>query len=87
MSNPRLLLLDELSLGLAPIVVQHLYEVIPDIMATGTAVLLVEQDIGRAMSAASYVHCLLEGRVTLEGGPAELDHTAVRAAYFGIRPR
>jgi branched-chain amino acid transport system ATP-binding protein len=86
MSNPRLLLLDELSLGLAPIVVQRLYEVIPDIMATGTAVLLVEQDIGRAMSAADYVHCLLEGRVTLEGGPAELDHTAVRAAYFGIRP-
>jgi branched-chain amino acid transport system ATP-binding protein len=84
MANPRLLLLDELSLGLAPIVVQRLYEVLPDITAGGTAVLLVEQDIGRAVAAADHVQCLLEGRVTLEGDPAELDRAAVRTAYFGI---
>ena len=84
MGNPRLLLVDELSLGLAPIIVQRLYEVLPSITAAGTAVLLVEQDIGRAVAAADHVKCLLEGRVTLEGRPADLDRATVRAAYFGI---
>jgi branched-chain amino acid transport system ATP-binding protein len=84
MSNPRLLLVDELSLGLAPIIVQRLYGFLPDITASGTTVLLVEQDVGQAIAAADRVQCLLEGRVTLEGNSADLDRRTVRAAYFGI---
>jgi branched-chain amino acid transport system ATP-binding protein len=84
MSNPRLLLLDELSLGLAPVVVQSLYAILPDITAQGTTVLLVEQDVGQAIAAADRVQCLLEGRVTLEGRAADLDRGAITGAYFGI---
>jgi branched-chain amino acid transport system ATP-binding protein len=84
MNNPRLLLLDELSLGLAPIVVQGLYAVLPEITAAGTSVLLVEQDVGQALAAANRVQCLLEGRVTLEGDANDLDRTAIRSAYFGM---
>ncbi len=84
MSNPRLLLLDELSLGLAPVIVQRLYGVLPEITASGTTILLVEQDVGQAIAAADRVQCLLEGRVTLEGNASDLDRQAVRVAYFGI---
>ncbi len=84
MNNPTLLLLDEISLGLAPVVIQSLYAVIPDIGAEGTTILLVEQDVGQAISAADRIQCLLEGRVTLEGAADEIDRDAVRAAYFGI---
>jgi branched-chain amino acid transport system ATP-binding protein len=84
MSNPRLLLLDEVSLGLAPVVVKQLYAALADIRATGTTVLLVEQDIGQALAAADVAYCLLEGRVSLHGRPADLDREAVAAAYFGI---
>jgi branched-chain amino acid transport system ATP-binding protein len=84
MSNPRLLLLDELSLGLAPVVVQRLYETLPAITAAGTTVLLVEQDVAQAIAAAQWVQCMLEGHVTLEGSATELDRAAVRAAYFGL---
>ena len=84
MNNPTLLLLDELSLGLAPVIVQNLYAVLPDVGAHGTTILLVEQDVGQAITAADRVQCLLEGRVTLEGDAKSLDRDAVRAAYFGI---
>jgi branched-chain amino acid transport system ATP-binding protein len=83
MSNPRLLLCDEISLGLAPIVIRDIYRVLPQISAEGTAVLIVEQDINQALDAADRVYCLQEGRVTLEGRPAELTRTAIAAAYFG----
>lgn len=84
MSNPRLLLLDEASLGLAPIVVRHLYAAMPLIVEQGTAVLLVEQDIGQAVAVASRVYCLLEGRVVLSGRPDELTREQISAAYFGM---
>jgi branched-chain amino acid transport system ATP-binding protein len=84
MSNPKLLLLDELSLGLAPVIVQSLYEVLPGVSASGTTILLVEQDVGQAVAAADRVQCLLEGRVTLEGNARDLDRDAIRAAYFGL---
>jgi branched-chain amino acid transport system ATP-binding protein len=83
MSNPRLLLLDEVSLGLAPVVVKQLYGALADISATGTTVLLVEQDIGQALAAADLAYCLLEGRVSLHGRPADLDRETIAAAYFG----
>ena len=85
MANPRLLLLDEVSLGLAPIVVRRIYEALPAIRAAGTTVVLVEQDIGQALRAADRVYCLLEGRVALEGVPAELDRDQIATAYFGVR--
>ncbi len=85
MANPRLLLLDEVSLGLAPVIVKQLYETIPEIAKSGTTILLVEQDIGRAMRAADRVYCLLEGRVSLQGASSELSRDEVTSAYFGLR--
>jgi branched-chain amino acid transport system ATP-binding protein len=84
MSNPRLLLLDEVSLGLAPIVVKQLYAELPRIRAAGTTVLLVEQDVGQALGVADRVSCLLTGTVALEGTPAGLDRQDIRRAYFGM---
>ena len=83
-ANPRMLLLDELSLGLAPVVVQRIYAMLPQILGTGVTVLLVEQDVSQAMRVASHLHCLLEGRSTLEGRPANVTPDQVEAAYFGM---
>ncbi|MGZ4334696.1 MAG: ABC transporter ATP-binding protein [Gaiellaceae bacterium] len=83
MSNPRLLLLDELSLGLAPIVIDALYSCIGEIAGEGTTVVLVEQDVGRALATAARAYCLLEGRVSLHGATAELTRERVVDAYFG----
>ena len=83
-ANPRVLLLDELSLGLAPVVVQRIYAMLPQILETGLTVLLVEQDVSQALRVASRVHCLLEGRTTLEGEPGDLTPERVEAAYFGL---
>jgi branched-chain amino acid transport system ATP-binding protein len=83
-ANPRVLLLDELSLGLAPIVVQRIYGMLPQILATGLTVLLVEQDVSQALRVASRIHCLLEGRTTLVGTPASIGADQVEAAYFGL---
>jgi branched-chain amino acid transport system ATP-binding protein len=84
MSNPRLLLCDEISLGLAPIVVRDIYQRLPAIVAEGTAVVVVEQDVMQALSASSYLYCLQEGRVLLEGVARKLDREAIKAAYFGV---
>jgi branched-chain amino acid transport system ATP-binding protein len=84
MTNPRLLLLDEVSLGLAPVVVEEVYRSLQTLIEGGTTILLVEQDLARAMSVASRVVCLLEGRVVLEGAAAELTREQVTDAYFGL---
>ncbi|HTU74874.1 MAG TPA: ABC transporter ATP-binding protein [Trebonia sp.] len=86
-ANPRVLLLDELSLGLAPVIVQRIYDVLPRILESGVTVLLVEQDVAQARRVASYLHCLLEGRTTLEGPPADFTPEQVEAAYFGLASR
>ena len=83
-ANPRVLLLDELSLGLAPVVVQRIYGMLPQILATGLTVLLVEQDVSQALRVATHLQCLLEGRTTLEGTPAQFTSEQVEAAYFGM---
>ncbi|ERF84329.1 ABC transporter ATP-binding protein [Bradyrhizobium viridifuturi] len=83
MSNPQVLLCDEISLGLAPIVVEDIYRMLPQIRSGGTAVVLVEQDIARALRAADRFYCLQEGRVTLSGKPDDVDQDTIRAAYFG----
>ena len=82
-SGPRLLLLDEISLGLAPAVVDGLYDALAELRAAGTATILVEQDLDRAMSACPDLICLLEGRVVLRAAAAEADRDDVIAAYFG----
>lgn len=84
MANPRLLLLDEVSLGLAPVVVKQVYEAMPAITDAGTTALVVEQDIGQALAVADRVVCLLEGRVSLEGVPGDLERDVITAAYFGM---
>jgi branched-chain amino acid transport system ATP-binding protein len=83
-ANPRVLMLDELSLGLAPVVVQRIYGMLPQILTTGLTVLLVEQDVSQALRVASHIQCLLEGRTTLEGRPANVTADQVEAAYFGL---
>jgi branched-chain amino acid transport system ATP-binding protein len=83
-ANPRLLLLDELSLGLAPVVVARIYDTLPELLASGVTVLLVEQDVSQALRVASGVHCLLEGRTTLTGKPADLTAAGIESAYFGL---
>jgi branched-chain amino acid transport system ATP-binding protein len=83
-ANPRVLLLDELSLGLAPVIVQRIYGMLPQILESGITVLLVEQDVSQALRVATHLQCLLEGRTTLEGTPAEVNREQVEAAYFGV---
>ena len=84
MSNPRILLLDELSLGLSPAVVRRLYDLLPDLLAGGMTILLVEQDVTQALRVSDWAHCLLEGRITLSGRPGNLMPAQVEAAYFGL---
>jgi branched-chain amino acid transport system ATP-binding protein len=84
MANPRLLLLDEVSLGLAPIVISQLYAALPRIREGGTSVLLVEQNIDQALAAADRAYCLLKGRVSLAGRPVEMSRADVTRAYFGV---
>jgi branched-chain amino acid transport system ATP-binding protein len=85
MSNPRLLLLDEVSLGLAPVVVDAVYKSLANVISEGATVVLVEQDLTRALRVAGRVICLLEGRVVLEGEARSLDRDRVVNAYFGLR--
>jgi branched-chain amino acid transport system ATP-binding protein len=87
MANPRVLLLDELSLGLAPTMVRRIYGVLPELVQDGMAVLLVEQDVAQALRVANRFQCLLEGRTTLEGKPAEATTAKIEAAYFGLAGR
>jgi branched-chain amino acid transport system ATP-binding protein len=83
-ANPRVLLLDELSLGLAPVIVQRIYAMLPQVLESGITVLLVEQDVSQALRVATHLQCLLEGHTTLEGTPAEVTREQVEAAYFGV---
>ena len=84
MANPRLLLLDEASLGLAPIVVRQVYAALPEIRSAGATIILVEQNIDQALAAADRVYCLLEGRVSLAGPAASVTRDRITAAYFGL---
>jgi branched-chain amino acid transport system ATP-binding protein len=83
MANPRILLCDEISLGLAPVVIRRIYAALPRIKAQGTSLILVEQDIVQALQVADRVYCFQEGRMSLTGRPAELDRDRIHNAYFG----
>ncbi|MBF9033202.1 ATP-binding cassette domain-containing protein [Rhodobacterales bacterium HKCCE2091] len=83
MSNPRVLLCDEISLGLAPVVIRDIYAALPRIRESGASVVVVEQDIGTALKVAGRVYCIMEGRVTLEGTPDTVSRDDIHRAYFG----
>jgi branched-chain amino acid transport system ATP-binding protein len=85
MTNPDLLLLDEVSLGLSPLAVDRVYDSLRELMKAGATVVLVEQDLTRAMAVADRVLCMLEGRIVLEGRTEELTREAITEAYFGLR--
>jgi branched-chain amino acid transport system ATP-binding protein len=87
MTNPRVLLLDEVSLGLAPVAVDAVYRSLQALIDSGATVVLVEQDLSRALEVADRVACMLEGRIVLEGVPSELSREQVTEAYFGLRRR
>lgn len=84
MSNPEVILFDEISLGLAPVVIKDIYAALPKIQRTGASVVIVEQDIGQALKVADRVYCMMEGRVTLSGTPETLSREAIHEAYFGV---
>jgi branched-chain amino acid transport system ATP-binding protein len=84
LTNPELLMLDEVSLGLSPLAVDRVYASLQTLLASGTTILLVEQDLNRAMHVAGRVICMLEGRIVLEGKAKDLTREQVTAAYFGL---
>lgn len=84
MSNPDLILFDEISLGLAPVIIKSIYDALPGIVGEGMSAVIVEQDISKALSVSDRVYCLMEGRVTLEGASDAISRDAISHAYFGI---
>ena len=84
MANPELILFDEISLGLAPVIIKSIYETMPDIIGSGMTAMIVEQDISKALSVSSRVYCLQEGRVSLEGRTGQVGRDEITAAYFGM---
>ena len=85
MARPKLLLCDEISLGLAPKVIGEIYAMIPRIRATGTAIVIVEQDVSLAQRCADRIYCMLEGRITLTGKSSEISRDQITEAYFGVK--
>src|SRR5262245_52274387 len=83
MANPRVLLVDEISLGLSPLVVQRLYEVLTAVRREGTTLVVVEQDVSQVLAVAHHVYCLRRGAISLDGLPQDLDRAQIAAAYFG----
>ncbi|MEJ8823196.1 ABC transporter ATP-binding protein [Variovorax humicola] len=84
MSNPEVLLCDELSLGLAPIVIREIYAAMPDITREGMTVVIVEQDVTMAQRVSRRIYCLQEGRVSLQGRSDQLTRDQISQAYFGL---
>ena len=87
MSNPKLLLCDEISLGLAPTVIVDIYRALPAILAEGLSIVVVEQDIDTAVRAAKHVYCLMHGRVSLHGASSAVTKEQISAAYFGLNEK
>ncbi len=84
MANPELILFDEISLGLAPIVIKDIYKALPGIVGQGMSALIVEQDITKALSVSQRFYCLQEGRVSLEGNSGQVPREEISRAYFGV---
>ncbi len=84
MSNPELILFDEISLGLAPVIIKTIYDALPGIVGGGMSAVIVEQDISKALSVSSRVYCLQEGRISLEGQSTTVSREEISRAYFGV---
>ncbi len=84
MANPDLILFDEISLGLAPVIIKSIYDALPGIVGSGMSAMIVEQDISKALSVSDRLYCLQEGRVALEGASQGVSREAISAAYFGV---
>ena len=84
MANPDVVLFDEISLGLAPVVIRQIYDAMPGIVGQGMTAMIVEQDITKALEVSSRVFCLMEGRIALQGRTEDVTHDEITAAYFGI---
>ena len=84
MANPDVILFDEISLGLAPVIIKSIYDALPDIVGDGMTALIVEQDISKALSVSSRVYCLQEGRVSLTGATDSISRDDITRAYFGV---
>lgn len=84
MANPRLILMDEVSLGLAPVVIKRIYDSFPTLLKNGCTILVVEQDVQHVLTVATHVACFLEGHIALQGAPSELTNEQITAAYFGV---
>lgn len=84
MANPELIMMDEISLGLAPVIIKSIYEALPGIVGEGLTAIVVEQDIAKALAVSSRVYCLQEGRVSLSGLSGEVSHDEISRAYFGM---
>ena len=84
MANPDLILFDEISLGLAPVIIKTIYDALPGIISEGMSAMIVEQDISKALAVSSRFYCLQEGRVALEGVSKDATREAISRAYFGV---
>lgn len=84
MANPDIILFDEISLGLAPIIINQIYDALPDIIGRGLSAIIVEQDINRALAIADRYYCLSEGRITLFGATDSVTRDEISQAYFGL---
>ncbi|MFK7752111.1 MAG: ABC transporter ATP-binding protein [Sedimentitalea sp.] len=84
MANPDLILFDEISLGLAPVIIKSIYDALPGIVGSGMSAMIVEQDISKALSVSDRLYCLQEGRVALTGASKSVSRDAISAAYFGV---
>ncbi|MDQ0457577.1 ABC transporter ATP-binding protein [Rhizobium paknamense] len=84
MANPELIMMDEISLGLAPVIIKSIYDALPGIVGEGLTAIVVEQDIAKALSVSSRLYCLQEGRVSLTGLSGEVSHDEISRAYFGV---
>jgi len=84
MANPEIILFDEISLGLAPIVINQIYDALPNLIGNGPSALIVEQDITRALNIANRCYCLSEGSITLSGSTQSVSRADVSHAYFGV---
>ncbi|MEJ6748069.1 MAG: ABC transporter ATP-binding protein [Octadecabacter sp.] len=84
LANPEVILFDEISLGLAPVIIKSIYEALPQIVGDGVTAMIVEQDISKAMAVSSRVYCLQEGRVSLSGATDTVTRDDITRAYFGV---
>ena len=84
MANPELVLMDEISLGLAPVIIRQIYEALPGIVGEGLTAVIVEQDIAKALSVSQRIYCLQEGRISLEGQSQTVPREEITRAYFGV---